>query len=424
MTTHPDARERETLAERLERAITTASNDDLSKPGTPERERHVARLAAMQEACLALRAPAVPGELRELSEKATAGPWKRTAIEGGWDGVRSERWKLPICKLVENHPVNAEFIAAAANYVRALLAAPATDADVRREARADALAVTDEAVEAVLDAKINGPYSLTLREMLARHVGNPHWFARSAVEIALPHLAPGQDARRAALEEAAKQCEERAAYFDRTKGHYDRKQAAGSYRATAKELRSLASQPAPSGQEAQPAWRPTHRHVKSSSLYEVLDQNVIDVTNERCGLRVVLYRGENGRQYVRDRREFEDGRFERLPTPHTNSPHKPAWRSETFDSIAEWCEQTFGPIQLSRIAERANEEMIELLAAPDKVEEAADVVIVLSRYPGLWDAVERKMAVNRQREWRLMGDGTGYHVSAPPPDPALLEQEG
>lgn len=93
---------------------------------------------------------------------------------------------------------------------------------------------------------------------------------------------------------------------------------------------------------------------------------------------------------------------------------------ETFDTIAQWCEETFGSITPPRIAERANEEMIELLADPQRVEEAADVVIVLSRYPGLWDAVQRKMAVNRGRTWRLMGDGTGYHV---PPAPVTAEQE-
>jgi hypothetical protein len=85
---------------------------------------------------------------------------------------------------------------------------------------------------------------------------------------------------------------------------------------------------------------------------------------------------------------------------------------ETFETIAQWCEETFGPVTPERTAKRAAEEMNELLADPSRVEEAADVVIVLSRYPGLWEAVERKMAVNRARKWRLMGDGTGYHIPA------------
>jgi hypothetical protein len=102
---------------------------------------------------------------------------------------------------------------------------------------------------------------------------------------------------------------------------------------------------------------------------------------------------------------------------------------ETLQTIAQWCEETFGPVTPERVAKRAAEEMEELLAEPTKVEEAADVVIVLSRYPNLWEAVERKMAVNRARKWRLMGDGTGYHVKpeAPTPDPrkeALAVLEG
>lgn len=93
-------------------------------------------------------------------------------------------------------------------------------------------------------------------------------------------------------------------------------------------------------------------------------------------------------------------------------------RCETFDTIAQWCEETFGPVTPDRIASRANEEMAELLANPENVIEAADVVIVLCRYPGLWEAVQRKMAINRARKWRLMGDGTGYHI------PALLASQG
>jgi hypothetical protein len=61
--------------------------------------------------------------LRALSDRATAGPWKATALPGGWDGVKSERWNMEICALRENTPVNAVFIAAAVNYARAALAA-------------------------------------------------------------------------------------------------------------------------------------------------------------------------------------------------------------------------------------------------------------------------------------------------------------
>lgn len=91
---------------------------------------------------------------------------------------------------------------------------------------------------------------------------------------------------------------------------------------------------------------------------------------------------------------------------------------ETLETVAQWAEATFGPITPQRMVERADEEMTELKADPTNVTEAADVVICLARYPGLWAEVERKMAVNRGRKWRLMGDGTGYHIKTPLPAPA------
>jgi hypothetical protein len=90
---------------------------------------------------------------------------------------------------------------------------------------------------------------------------------------------------------------------------------------------------------------------------------------------------------------------------------------ETFETIAQWCEETFGPITPRRMVERAEEEMDELHENPASAEEAADVLICLARVPGIWEAVERKMAVNRKRQWALRGDGTGYHIK-PAAEPA------
>lgn len=84
--------------------------------------------------------------------------------------------------------------------------------------------------------------------------------------------------------------------------------------------------------------------------------------------------------------------------------------SETTESIAEWSRQTFGPVNLRAVWDRADMEMNELENAIDGVvdsdpaDEAADVVIVLCRLTAeygvdLWGAVERKMAVNRERQW-------------------------
>jgi len=48
-------------------------------------------------------------------------------------------------------------------------------------------------------------------------------------------------------------------------------------------------------------------------------------------------------------------------------------------------------------------------------EEAADVLVVLYHFAetlgmNLQEEVNRKMAINRQRRWKLDGTGTGQHV--------------
>ncbi|MBP9863409.1 MAG: hypothetical protein KBD62_36020 [Kofleriaceae bacterium] len=97
---------------------------------------------------------------------------------------------------------------------------------------------------------------------------------------------------------------------------------------------------------------------------------------------------------------------------------------ESQHTISSWAATTFGePATLTGIAVRANEEMAELLTAlqgtdrEKALEECADVVIVLYRlatYLGgsLRMEIDRKMEINRAREWRLDGNGHGYHVKA------------
>lgn len=92
--------------------------------------------------------------------------------------------------------------------------------------------------------------------------------------------------------------------------------------------------------------------------------------------------------------------------------------AETLETISSWCDETFGPATPIRMAARANEEMAELIDIATQTSEysdkllieAADVLICLARFPGLWAAVEKKMAINRARKWRLTGEGTGYHI--------------
>src|SRR4051794_8490622 len=96
---------------------------------------------------------------------------------------------------------------------------------------------------------------------------------------------------------------------------------------------------------------------------------------------------------------------------------------ENQATITEWIETTFGPVgSNARTAARANEEMAELIKAviiddrhPKLAEEMADIVIVLYRLAthlgvDLMEEVNKKMIINRNREWKLDGSGCGYHI--------------
>ena len=95
---------------------------------------------------------------------------------------------------------------------------------------------------------------------------------------------------------------------------------------------------------------------------------------------------------------------------------------ETVESISQWAEETFGPCTPRKALERAITEVKELLDEWDwededevpqskYVEEAADVCITLYRYIYLVDpdAIEKKMAINRARKWKV-SNGVGQHV--------------
>ena len=96
---------------------------------------------------------------------------------------------------------------------------------------------------------------------------------------------------------------------------------------------------------------------------------------------------------------------------------------ETSATIAQWAEQTFGPVDsLDRLLSRAQQEIAELRdalarnAAPTEIaHEAADITIFLHRLVALvghdlGSAVDQKMSINRQRRWQLSGDGVGQHL--------------
>ena len=96
---------------------------------------------------------------------------------------------------------------------------------------------------------------------------------------------------------------------------------------------------------------------------------------------------------------------------------------ETQQSINEWQLQTFGPVtDRYRLYHKFEQEVFELhdeciLGTNTKaiLEECADVYIMLvnlvKQYDGdLQDEVNKKMQINRQRTWKLNGDGTGKHA--------------
>ncbi len=96
--------------------------------------------------------------------------------------------------------------------------------------------------------------------------------------------------------------------------------------------------------------------------------------------------------------------------------------AETSRSILAWGDETFGTVaDPGALVRRAEIELCELavaVEAGDRDEagrEAADVAILLHRLMGLFgkdlDAeIDAKMSINRSRQWRSAGDGTGGHV--------------
>lgn len=86
---------------------------------------------------------------------------------------------------------------------------------------------------------------------------------------------------------------------------------------------------------------------------------------------------------------------------------------ETLESIITWGDVTFGPCSQERAIDRAGEEWAEMEEPDaDVLIEAADVIICLLRIPGILEAINRKMGINRDRVWDVRPDGTGYHVKA------------
>jgi|SRR6267142_840607 len=96
--------------------------------------------------------------------------------------------------------------------------------------------------------------------------------------------------------------------------------------------------------------------------------------------------------------------------------------TETQQTVSQWAEQTFGSVgSNASVAARVNKEMAELIMelarddnSPKMGDEIADVVICLMRLADrngidMLEEVDRKMKINRSREWVLDGHGHGQH---------------
>lgn len=133
---------------------------------------------------------------------------------------------------------------------------------------------------------------------------------------------------------------------------------------------------------------------------------------------------------------YARGSYDHLPVFQAAlSAYKSAYantaQGESLEAIVAWGDDTFGPCTAERSVSRAAEEWAEMSGerpgSDQHAIEAADVIICLLRIPGILDAINAKMAKNRARQWKLMGDGTGYHVkpdgstSAPNHPPAQGE---
>lgn len=87
--------------------------------------------------------------------------------------------------------------------------------------------------------------------------------------------------------------------------------------------------------DAGEGWRPTHRHVKRGTEYQILGRAVVQTaTPLEDEEYAIVYRDEGGTLWVRCADEFNDGRFQSLPAP----PHDPQPASDKSLGLAS--EQT------------------------------------------------------------------------------------
>lgn len=89
-------------------------------------------------------------------------------------------------------------------------------------------------------------------------------------------------------------------------------------------LLDLSSRP-DEGRSVPEGWRPTHRHLKRGTAYQVVGIAALQDASGlgvREGMGLMIYRDEGGALWAREAGEFNDGRFEPLPAAPNPPPYE------------------------------------------------------------------------------------------------------
>lgn len=133
---------------------------------------------------------------------------------------------------------------------------------------------------------------------------------------------------------------------------------------------------------------------------------IITTPNHRCGQEEFLCLSI----------KIMDGQPQETLTPVHSEIVQEQSLIQLFDRYRQWGEKTFGDGNAASLVKRAQKEMDELAIEAENgwteeaLEEAADVILILTRAPGFAQAILRKQKINMDRKWELHGDGTGSHI--------------
>lgn len=84
------------------------------------------------------------------------------------------------------------------------------------------------------------------------------------------------------------------------------------------------------------SWEPTHRHLNSGKLYELVTHSAMEVTRDTAVMSAI-YRDENDQYFVQDVARFMDGRFLELGPAKGDTPETNEGEFHTMaDAAARW----------------------------------------------------------------------------------------